>query len=351
MTNTEKDLDAELMYRLQRGLPIVRRPFAEVGTEVGLSEEQVIERIRGYFEEGKARRMGAIFDLRRLGYTSVLCAVAVQQEDLEEVTGKITPHDGVTHCYLRTPDPGLDPGPHQVNGKTLPNLWFTLSVLGEHFESELSAMREKVAPRQLLVLPAIRRFKINVVFDMRKKQRQQEEVPALETDQPGTARWDGVAREFTEAEKALVRAMRGNIPVESEPFSAAAREAGWQPAQALDALREWDEAGVLRRVALICRHRRIGFKANGMCTWRVPEDEALETGRALARHPEVTHCYQRVVVPEFPYNVYAMIHSGAWEDTLALFGELSKELGLEDGLLFLSTHEYKKTSPRPFSET
>jgi hypothetical protein len=87
-----------------------------------------------------------------------------------------------------------------------------------------------------------------------------------------------------------------------------------------------------------------------MCTWRVPEDEALAKGRALASHPEVTHCYQRECVPEFPYNVYAMIHSGAWEDTRALFGELTGEMGFDAGLVFLSTHEYKKVSPRPFSE-
>jgi DNA-binding Lrp family transcriptional regulator len=229
-------------------------------------------------------------------------------------------------------------------------LWFTLSVLGERFGAELQAMRERVAPRELLVLPAIRRFKINVVFDLRKKQRRQEEVPALASDESAGARWDGVAREFTEAEKALVRAMQGNIPVQAEPFSAPAVEAGWKPEDALDALQEWDESGVLRRVALICRHRRIGFRANGMCTWRVPEDEGPEVGRKLAGHPEVTHCYQRVCVPEFPYNVYAMIHSGAWEDTRALFDEISDELGLEDGMLFLSTREFKKTSPRPFSE-
>jgi DNA-binding Lrp family transcriptional regulator len=350
MSAVENDLDAELMYRLQRGMPIVRRPFAEVGSEVGLSEQQVIERVRGYFQAGKARRMGAIFDLRRLGYTSVLCAVAVQPEDLDEVAGRITPHEGVTHCYLRTPAPDRDTAPQEVDGLTLPNLWFTLSVLGERFESELSAMRERVAPRRLLVLPAIRRFKINVVFDMREKQQKQEEVPALAADESGAAKWDGVAREFTPEEKALVRAVRDNIPVQSEPFRAAAEDAGWEHEQALDTLREWDESGVLRRVALICKHRRIGFKANGMCTWRVPQEEAAERGRRLAAHPEVTHCYQRVCVPEFPYNIYAMIHSGAWEDTRSLFRELTDEMGFGDGLLFLSTREFKKTSPRPFSE-
>lgn len=350
MSAVTGDLNAELLYRLQRGLPITRRPFAEMGGQLGLSEADVLERVRGYFDDGTARRLGAIFDLRRLGYTSVLCAVAVEPDDLEEVAGRITPHEGVTHCYLRTPAADLDPAPQQVGGLTLPNLWFTLSVLGDRFDAELDAMRERVAPRELLVLPAVRRFKINVIFDLRRKQRQQEEVPALATSGAGSARWDGVARSFTDAEKDLIRAMNGNIPLEPEPFIEAAGEAGWDGEAALQKLREWDETGVMRRVALVCRHRQIGFRANGMCAWRVPEGEIVEKGRTLAENPEVTHCYERAVPAEFPCNLYAMIHTGAWDDTRALFRAISRELGLEDGFVFLSTHEYKKTSPRPFSE-
>lgn len=340
--------DAEVMYALQRGLPIVRRPFAQVGANLGLTGDDVVARARELLDGGLARRMGAVFDLRRLGYSSVLCAVAVEPDDIEDVAARVTPHAGVTHCYLRTCDPDLDPAPQVVDGIRLPNLWFTLSALGEHFDAELARMRAAVAPRELLALPATARFKINVIFDPRKRHAG-EQVPAVASERPGEAHWDGVVRSFSDREKAVIRAMQGNMPICEKPFDAVARQVGMDPDDLVALLADWHAVGILRRVALIARHRRIGFKANGMCTWPAPEDDIMCLGRRLAQHPVVTHCYRRASLPAFPYNLYAMIHTGSWGDTRALFGEISSDLGL-DGLVFLSTREFKKTSPRPFSE-
>jgi DNA-binding Lrp family transcriptional regulator len=81
-----------------------------------------------------------------------------------------------------------------------------------------------------------------------------------------------------------------------------------------------------------------------MCCWRVDGDIA-EAGRALAASPDVTHCYERDPVAEFPFNLYAMVHSRSREDVLHKFADLSARLGdFAGSALMVSTKEYKKTS-------
>lgn len=328
----------------------MKRPFARIGDELGLGEKQVLANVRGYLESGEARRLGAAFDVRRLGYVSTLCAAALGADALKHIVPRLTPHPGITHCYLRTADAELSPRPGlRSDGLVLPNLWFTLCARGESFEAELQKVRRIVAPHRLLNLPAVKRFKLHVVFDPEQRQRA-EQVPCVRLNGTGQASWDGTSPELSEGEKRVVRVLQGNLPPVPRLFARAAEEAHYEEGELLELLRRWQDCGVLRRVALIVRHRRLGFSANGMCVWPVPEAHLAEKGRRLAHRPEITHCYQRVAPREFPYSLYAMIHTGAWDRTRALFAEISEELELSDGLVFCSIREYKKTSHRLFVE-
>ncbi len=91
------------MLRLQEGVPLVERPFAAVAEEVGLPEQEVLDHMEGWLRDGGARRFGAIFDVRRMGYASTLCAVTLEPDALDSVVPRLTPDPGITHCYLRTP--------------------------------------------------------------------------------------------------------------------------------------------------------------------------------------------------------------------------------------------------------
>ena len=93
------DAEAEAVVALQRGIPLCERPFAEIGRGCGLSEEAVIALARRLLASGEARRFGAVFDARRMGYRSVLCAVSVPSEQIVDVTTKITICPKVTHAY------------------------------------------------------------------------------------------------------------------------------------------------------------------------------------------------------------------------------------------------------------
>ncbi len=330
------DLDAQLLWELQQGLPLVSEPFRSVGEKLELSAAEVLEQIGGYLKSGRARRLGGVFDARRLGYRSALCAVDLPGVVLEQTATAVCSHPGVTHGYERG----------SAEGGRWPNFWFTLATPQEDFEHELEAVRRHVEPYGLLALPALRRFKIDVTFDPRTRERD-ERVPAY---RPSTALATAPSEaEFSSLDQAIVRALDGSLPLVERPFAKLAGELGMPESELLLRLDSWVKQGVLRRVALIVRHRKLGFTANGMCVWDVPEDAVMEAGRRVADAPEVTHCYERPRSERFPFTLYAMIHTGDPEETRRLFGRIGKEAGLPSGQLLLSMREFKKTSMAYFA--
>ena len=153
---------------------------------------------------------------------------------------------------------------------------------------------------------------------------------------------------MTAEEKGLVRLLQGNLPVCPHFFAPLAAQAGMSEPALLEKLRAWQASGVLRRIGLLLRHREMGFKANGMCCWDVPETEVLEFGRRVAAFPEVTHCYERPRMDIFPFRLYAMIHTPTWLGTQQLFERITREAGLTGGQVLLSVTEFKKASMQFF---
>ena len=107
----------------------------------------------------------------------------------------------------------------------------------------------------------------------------------------------------------------------------------------------WKQAGVLRRIGFILRHRAAGFIANGMCVWPVADVDVVRAGRILAAAAEVTHCYERPSSPSVPFNLYAMIHAREQATAVKIFRRLSRQAALSGGRMLISSREFKKSSP------
>ena len=337
----------DLLLRLQQGLSIEHRPFASLAKKAGVSEDEAIATVQRMLADGSARRFGAVFDARRLGYRSVLCAVDVPEGDIDRIGARVALHPGVTHCYERASPPAsatvADPGAERDR---LPNLWFTLAVPAPAFENGVAQLRDAAAPYVLRLLPALRRFKIDVIFDSAERERG-ESVPGSDL---ATLQTPDDNEVWSEREKELVRALAGDVPVCADCYARIAESLGWTEEALLTTLTEWKRRGALRRIALIVRHRRIGFTANAMCVWRVDETRIVEAGRRVAAWPQVTHCYQRERLPGWPYNLFAMIHAGDWLSLRRLFDRIAESADLADGRMLGSLREFKKTSMRYFEE-
>jgi len=326
-------IEKEVLTQLQRGVEPVARPFKGLA----LPERDVVELLNRASDDGYLRRFGIIYDARRLGYKSMLCALDCAEDRRDQKANIIANYPGVTHCYERQP---------LINDTPYPTLWFTFAMLHEQFAVGLDEIRSQIEDEnsKLLQLPALRRFKIDVIFDLQKAKREERfpGAPAA-TDEDQTEEF----RTFSAQERDLVRATDQQIPLVATPFAEVAKQVGQSEEMILDTLRVWKQEGIVRRIAVVLNHRKSGFKANGMCVWPVEADIA-SAGRGVASRPEVTHCYQRPRRKEFPFDLYAMIHTPSWSQTKALFRDISSQCDLPNGELFASLREYKKTSMQYF---
>ena len=149
------DLDRRIVQLIQSEFPLESRPYEALAALVDSTQETVIDRIRLLQEGGVIRELGPVFDLRKLGYASTLCAAQVAEASLDQVTEFVNSFDEVTHNYLRN-----DPF----------NMWFTLIVPEEErIEEILGRIRGEEGVGEVISLPAERIFKIKVHFNTAKE--------------------------------------------------------------------------------------------------------------------------------------------------------------------------------------
>lgn len=143
----------------------------------------------------------------------------------------------------------------------------------------------------------------------------------------------------------LIAAFERDLPLEPRPFRVLAEEAGVTEGKLLEALQSAIRQRVVRRYGAIVRHQPLGYKANAMVVWQVPEERIEEVGQLFAAREEVSHCYQRPPFADFPYSLYTMVHAQSREQCEGIAQEMSRASGVSDYQLLFSLREFKKTSP------
>jgi DNA-binding Lrp family transcriptional regulator len=151
-----------------------------------------------------------------------------------------------------------------------------------------------------------------------------------------------------EEERAVIRALQGDIPICERPFQVIGERLGIPEERLISIVQRMKDSGIIRRFGATLRHQQVGYRANAMSAWRVPPGKVEEVGRILAALPQVTHCYEREVSVEWPYNIYAMIHCKDEKACEEIARRISRRTGINDYLLLFSSHENKKESMQYF---
>lgn len=155
---------------------------------------------------------------------------------------------------------------------------------------------------------------------------------------------------LTEQEKELVRHLQEDLPLAPEPYAGIAAAVGMTEDEVLEKVRQWLKDGTIRRLGAMVRHQRLGYKANAMSAWDVPDERVEQAGKALAAAKEVSHCYERPRADGWRYNLFAMIHAATPEDCHKLAQDLSSRVGIDRYELLFSSREFKKVSMMYFRE-
>jgi DNA-binding Lrp family transcriptional regulator len=145
-------------------------------------------------------------------------------------------------------------------------------------------------------------------------------------------------------DKRIIARLQGDLPLEPRPFAQLAAEVGLSEAQVVERIARLERDKIMRRFGATLRHQQSGFPANVMVAWRVEESRVDEVGDKLASFRRVSHCYWRRPCPDFPYNVFSMVHGKSEAECRELVEEMAREVGNIDHQLLFSVEELKKTS-------
>jgi len=324
------NLDKQILNEIQWTFPLVSQPYHKIAKKFDTTPEIIKQRLSNLKKTGILRQLSAIFDTRRLGYKSSLVAMEIEPDKLEYVANQINRHPGVSHNYERN---------HQFN------LWFTLATPpGSDLKTEVDKFKKIPGILKIRMLPTIRLFKIGVKLDMVDEEKH-EVKPSEEKKKILDVKFDP-----TEEDKEFIRELQKDLEVIDKPFLKAAEKLGVSEEQIFDKLNYYEKIGVMRRFAAILRHRDAGFTANGMIVWNVPEERIVEVGEKLGAFPQVSHCYQRPVYPDWPYSVFSMIHCKSEEEAAEMAKEIQNQINVSEYKILFSAREFKKTRVEYFVE-
>ena len=378
--------EQQILDVIQDAFPLTERPYLRLAEMLNcdskkdagekcanlvVTEQKVFDAVEKMRASGVIRRIGGVYDSKKLGFISRLCAGKVPtsendfavelhaQTPMEKFAAVVMSEPAITHNYIRS---------HEYN------VWFT--VIAEN-ESAIQAVVDRVCAktelRNVYVLTATKKYKINTVMGKGAgaptltKDERGESAPALRHCETRSveesSKFPGT---LSEADRIRIHIACGDIPHSLTPFK------DW--GVSCDELREDIAQKRMRRFGAILRHQDAGFPCNAMVCFRLVDsrksevesdnsdsrnvilsgdaaknpvkscDLIAQAGSILALNPHISHCYERPTFEGFPYNLYAMMHAPS-EDLLSRYIEdAAKSIDNDDYVVLNSLRELKKTS-------
>lgn len=321
MDSPYSPLEYHLLNDWQRDFPLVPQPFARLGEKVGAGETAVLDALRRLHGRGAISRVGAVVAPRRIG-ASTLAAVAAPADRVEEIAGRISACEEVNHNYRRE---------HRYN------LWFVVTTPDPSRLAAVLARIERDTGCPVLSLPLEREYHIDLGFDLGHPHLARPANPSPERiPQP-----DAVDRR-------LLAALQPGLELVPRPFAALAERSGLGEEEVLARLAAGLASGLLKRFGVVVRHHELGYRANAMVVFDIPDAEADAVGQRLATEPGVTLCYRRRrSLPDWSFNLYCMVHGRDREQVRPVLERLGRLAGTP-GLPLFSTQRYKQCGARYF---
>jgi DNA-binding Lrp family transcriptional regulator len=129
----------------------------------------------------------------------------------------------------------------------------------------------------------------------------------------------------------LRKAIQNGLPLTEQPYLTLANDLGLSETQVMQTISDWQDDGLIKRLGLVVKHHSLGYKANAMVVWDIPDHKVDEVGDLLSLCDAVTLCYQRPrQLPEWNYNLFSMIHGQDRDTVLRQLADIVKDNGLSD---------------------
>ncbi|MGZ8151838.1 MAG: siroheme decarboxylase subunit beta [Methylovulum sp.] len=129
-------------------------------------------------------------------------------------------------------------------------------------------------------------------------------------------------------DRLIMHATQAGLPLTPEPYQTLAEQLGLTKADVMARLSAMQNSGVIRRIGAVPNHYKLGYRFNGMTVWDVQDEHIDELGQQVGRLDFVSHCYHRPRhPPEWPYNLFAMVHGKHQEEVDEQIRQIAELLG------------------------
>jgi DNA-binding Lrp family transcriptional regulator len=136
---------------------------------------------------------------------------------------------------------------------------------------------------------------------------------------------------LTILDKQLIAAIQKGLPLTAHPYATVAQQINQTEAEVIRRIKHLKDNGTIKRLGVVVKHRALGFKANAMVVWDIPDKQVKKLAKKLAEFDCVTLCYQRPRrLPNWSYNLFTMIHGKDRKTVLQHLEGIIKILELQD---------------------
>lgn len=322
-------LEIELIEHWQRGLPLESRPYAAMAERLGVAEKAVIVALGRLCEAGILSRVGATLRPNTAG-ASLLAAMRVPPDRLDEVAAIVNAEPGVNHNYERE---------HDLN------LWFVVTGRDRSaLDAALARIRQS-SGMDVLELPLVRSYHIDLGFPLKSSgplmpdgdsgQRAPGSVARAAAPNPdplpvASAVRVGEGERVDAHDICVLQALEHGLALDQAPYAALAARCGTNEADVISRIGRLVALGVISRFGLIVRHRALGITANAMAVWDVADDDVDAIGALLARESSVNLCYRRPRrLPEWPFNLFCMVHGRERDEVRREIAAMAERAGID----------------------
>ncbi len=312
-------LEKRLLNDFQHNFPLTPRPYASIAEALGTSESDVMTTLRGFQQQGLVTRVGPVFRPNRVG-RSTLAAMAVPEGRLEKVAELVNGYDEVNHNYERE---------HRFN------LWFVATAADQQQLDATLADIERRSGIEVMSLPMLEPYHLDLGFSIDWSKgttdRGTGKKRASENFSNTHRTADRLPRERIhrdETDERLIAAIQQGLPLTSRPYVEIAQRTGMVESEVIQCIDGWLADGTISRMGVVVRHRELGYRANAMVVWDVPDEFVAQLGRCFSEFDFVTLCYRRPRrLPQWRYNLFCMIHGQSRDAVLERVEQLVRQCG------------------------
>lgn len=151
--------------------------------------------------------------------------------------------------------------------------------------------------------------------------------------------------QITAEDRALIKVVENGLPVASRPYAEIAKTLGTTEQDVISRLQKLIDNGAIKRYGVVVRHKELGYTANGMVVWDIPDDKVEKIGMCVGKYDCVTLSYRRPRrLPEWSYNLFTMVHGSNREEVTQKVEDIAEKCGLQDikHTILFSTRRFKQ---------